>query len=83
MPSFSYTVNGELNSFGAPVHGVVRLIHLAVGIALTHGLRPGQRLRAGGPDAVHATQREPPDAGALVSGHQSPVESANTARSCR
>lgn len=83
MPSFSYTVNGELNSFGAPVHGVIRLIHLAVGIALAHRLRPRERLRTGGPDAVDATQREPPDAGALVSGHQSPVESANIARSYR
>lgn len=83
MPSFSYTVNGELNSFGAPVHGVVRLTHLPVRITLAHGLRPRQRFRTGRPDAVHATQREPPDAGALVSGHQSPVESANTARSYR
>lgn len=84
MPSFSYTVNGELNSFGAPVHDVVRrLADLAVRIALAHGPRPRQRFRAGGSDAVHAAQGEPPDAGALVSGHQSPMESANTARSCR
>lgn len=69
MPSFSYTVNGELNSFGAPVYGVVRLIRLAVGITLAHGLRPCQRFRTGGPDAIYATQREPSDAGALVSGH--------------
>jgi len=83
MPSFSYTVNGELNSFGAPVHGVVRLIHLAVRIALAHGLRPRQRFRTGGSNAIHATQRESSDAGALVSGHQFPMESTNTARSCR
>lgn len=81
MPSFSYTVNGELNSFGAPVHGVVRLVQLTVRIALAHGLRPRQRFRTGGPDAVHATQRKPPDTGTFVSGYQSPMESANTAKS--
>lgn len=85
VASFSYTVNGELNSFGAPVQGVVGLIGpgLTVRIALTHRLRPCQSFWTRGSDAINATQREPPDPGALVSSHQFPVKSANIARTSR
>lgn len=70
--SFSYTVNGELNSFGAPVQGVVGLR-----VALAHRLRPCQRFWTRGPDAVYTAHREPPNAGALVSSHQFAVKPAN------
>lgn len=75
MPSFSYTVNGELNSFRTPVYGgVVRLARLALRITLAHRPRPRQCFRTGRPDTVDTAHREPPDASALVGGHEFPME---------
>jgi len=75
MPSFSYTVNGELNSFRTPVRdGVARLARLTLRITLACRFRPRQRFRTSSSDAIHAAHREPADAGTLIGGHEFPME---------
>lgn len=69
-----YTVNGELNSFGAFLLCIAGGVGLRV--ALAHGLHPAEGLGARGPDHVDAAQRESPNARALVRRHQTSVKPA-------